>query len=131
MRLHRLLGKRRLSWIRRCCHWKLRRPEFPCADDRGVGGGTPPLGLVAARHSPQASGEAGVITSPHLGSALGQIQTSRCIIADGSFSSDSAPARGSCPLCPPDHGRKSWSVQARKYLLATIDFIGSNAFAIL
>src|SRR5262245_24755334 len=29
MRLHRLLGERRLSWIRRRCRRQLRRPEFP------------------------------------------------------------------------------------------------------
>jgi hypothetical protein len=60
LRLHRLLGERRLSWIRRRCHWQLRRPEFPRADHRGVGGVTPPLGLLAARHAAQARGEAGV-----------------------------------------------------------------------
>ena len=60
MRLHRLLGGRRLSWIRRRCHRQLRRPEFPRADHRGVGGVTPPLGLLAARHAAQARGEAGV-----------------------------------------------------------------------
>ena len=64
MRLHRLLGGRRLSWIRRRCHRQLRRPEFPRADHRGVGGVTPPLGLLAARHAAQARGEAGVIKSP-------------------------------------------------------------------
>src|SRR5260370_42041298 len=61
MRLHRLLGGRRLSWIRRRCHRQLRRPEFPRADHRSVGGVTPPLGLLAARHAAQARGEAGVI----------------------------------------------------------------------
>src|SRR5215475_4097387 len=34
---------------------KLRRPEFPRADHRGVGGVTPPLGLVAARHAAHAN----------------------------------------------------------------------------
>jgi len=29
------------------CDWKLRRPEFPGADSRGVGGVTAPLGLIA------------------------------------------------------------------------------------
>src|SRR5262245_28502402 len=60
MRLHRLLGGRRLSWIRRRCHRQLRRPEFPRAEHRGVGGVTPPLGLLAARYAAQARGEAGV-----------------------------------------------------------------------
>ena len=64
MRLHRLLGGRRLSWIRGRCHRQLRRPEFPRADHRGVGGVTPSLGLVAARHAAQAHGEAGVIKRP-------------------------------------------------------------------
>ncbi len=54
------LGKRRVSWIRRRGHRQLRRPEFPRADHRGVGGVTPPLGLLAARHAAQARGEAGV-----------------------------------------------------------------------
>ncbi len=36
-------------------------PHFPRADHRGVGGITPPLGLLAARHATQARGEAGVI----------------------------------------------------------------------
>src|SRR6516225_9722836 len=49
MRLHRLLGGRRLSWIRRRCHRQLRRPEFPRPDHRGVGGVTPPLAVLAAR----------------------------------------------------------------------------------
>ena len=35
-------------------------PEFPRADHRGVGGVTPPVGLLAARHAAQARGEAGV-----------------------------------------------------------------------
>jgi hypothetical protein len=48
MRLHRLLGGRRLSWICRRCHRQLRRPEFPRADHRGVGGVPPPLGLLTA-----------------------------------------------------------------------------------
>src|SRR5207247_8694220 len=61
MRLHRLLGERRLSWI---CHRQLRRPKFPCADHRGVGGVTPPLGLLAARHAAQTRGEAGMIKRP-------------------------------------------------------------------
>src|ERR1043166_7271989 len=30
--VHGLLAERKLSWIRYCCHRKLRRPEFPCAD---------------------------------------------------------------------------------------------------
>ena len=64
MRLHGLLGERKLSRIRHCCHRKLRRSEFPCADRLGVGGVTPPLGLIAARHSAQANGEAGMTTSP-------------------------------------------------------------------
>ena len=38
VRLHRLLGGRRLSWIRGRCHWHIRRPEFSRADHRGVGG---------------------------------------------------------------------------------------------
>ena len=61
MRLHRLLGGRRLPWIRRRCHRHLRRPEFPRADHRGVGGVPPPLGLAAARSGDQARGEAGVM----------------------------------------------------------------------
>ena len=60
MRLHCLLGGRRLSWIHRRCHRQLRRSEFPRADDRGVGGVTPPLALPAARHATQAHGEAGL-----------------------------------------------------------------------
>ena len=60
MRLHHLLGEQGLSWIRRRCHRQLRRPEFPRADHRGVGGVAPPLGLLAARHAAQARGEAGV-----------------------------------------------------------------------
>src|SRR5262249_1123318 len=64
MRLHRLLGGRRLSWIRRRCHRQLRRPEFPSADHRGVGGGTPPLALLAPRYAAQARGEAGVKYPP-------------------------------------------------------------------
>jgi hypothetical protein len=64
MRLHRLLGERRLSGSRGCCHRKLCRAEFPRADYCGVGGVTPPLGLIALRHCYQASGETGVVTSP-------------------------------------------------------------------
>jgi hypothetical protein len=64
MRLHRLLGGRRLSWIRRRCHRQLRRPKFPAAEHRGLGGVTPPLGLLAARHAAQARGEAGMIKKP-------------------------------------------------------------------
>jgi len=60
MRLHRLLGGRKLSWIRRRCHRQLCRPKFPCADHRGVGGITPPLGLLILRHAAQTRGEAGV-----------------------------------------------------------------------
>ena len=59
MRLHGLLGERKLSWIRHCCHRKLRRSEFPRADRLGVGGVTPPLGLIAARNSAPANGDAG------------------------------------------------------------------------
>jgi hypothetical protein len=64
MRFHRLLGERRFSRICRRCHRQLRRPEFPRADYRSVGGDTPPLGLLAARHAAQARGEAGVIKRP-------------------------------------------------------------------
>ena len=64
MRLHCLLGERRLSWIRRCCYRQLRRPKFPRADYRGVGGVTPLLVLLAAQHAAQARGEAGVIKQP-------------------------------------------------------------------
>src|SRR5450631_409919 len=63
MRFHGLLGERKFSWTRRCCHRKLRRPEFPGADRLGVGAVTPLLGLVAARYSAHANGEAGVTTS--------------------------------------------------------------------
>jgi hypothetical protein len=63
MRLHGLLGERRLSWIRRRRHRKLRRPEFPGTDNRGVGGVTASLGLFAARHSTEASGKARMISS--------------------------------------------------------------------
>jgi len=45
MRLHRLLGGRRLSWICRRCHRRLRRPELPRAGHQCLGGVTPPLGL--------------------------------------------------------------------------------------
>ena len=62
MQLRRLLGGRRLSWIRGRAVGSLRRSEFPRANDRGVGGVTPPLGLLAARHAAQAHGEAGVTT---------------------------------------------------------------------
>jgi Glutathione-dependent formaldehyde-activating enzyme len=81
MRLHGLPGERKLSWIRHCCRRKLRRPEFPRADCLGVGGVTPPLGRIAARHFVQANGEAGVTTSPsevRLGST-GDIATSGII----------------------------------------------------
>ena len=61
MRLHCLLGERRLSWIRRCCYRQLRQPKFPRADYRGVGGVTPLLVLLAAQHAAQARGEAGVV----------------------------------------------------------------------
>src|SRR5467141_2675036 len=64
MRLNRLLGERRLSWIRRRCHRQLRRAKFPRADHRGVGGVTPPLALLAARHAAQTHGEAGMIKRP-------------------------------------------------------------------
>ena len=64
MRLHRLLGERKLSWIRRRCHRQLRRPEFPRTDHRGVGGVTSSLGFLASRHASQARGEAGVIKQP-------------------------------------------------------------------
>ena len=37
MRLHRLLGERRLSWPCYPCHWQLRRAKFPSADNRGMG----------------------------------------------------------------------------------------------
>ena len=52
------------SWIRRCCYRQLRRPKFPRADYRGVGGVTPLLVLLAAQHAAQARGEAGVIKQP-------------------------------------------------------------------
>ena len=71
LRLHGLLGERKFSRTRHCCHRKLRRPEFPGADRLGVGGVTPPLGFVAARYSAHANGEAGVTTS-HLRSVPGQ-----------------------------------------------------------
>src|SRR5262245_44434551 len=64
MRLHRLLGGRRLSWIRRRCHRQLRRPEFPRADHRSVGGVTPPLALLAAPiRRPSARRSRGEITA--------------------------------------------------------------------
>jgi hypothetical protein len=39
-------------------------PEFSRADHRGMGGVTPPLGYLAARHAAQAGSEAGVIRQP-------------------------------------------------------------------
>ena len=51
---------RQALWICRRCHRQLRRPKFPRADHRGVGGVTPPVGLLAARHAAQARGEAGL-----------------------------------------------------------------------
>ena len=72
-RLHRLLGERRLSWIHRRCHRQLRRSEFPRADHRGVGGVTPPMGLLAARHAAQARGEAGMINKPRMIRATGPV----------------------------------------------------------
>ena len=61
-----------------CCHWKFRRPEFPGADCRGVGGDAPPVGLLAARHAAQARGEAGV-TRHRMRSGLGHERPSeRC-----------------------------------------------------
>jgi hypothetical protein len=48
MRLYRLLGERRLFWIRRRCDWQLRRPELPRANHQCVGGVTPPLGIPTA-----------------------------------------------------------------------------------
>src|SRR6266478_7066560 len=70
VRLHCLLGERRLSGNFPRCHRELRRSEFSGADYRGVGGDASPLGLVATRHSVQANGEAGVITSPPMRFAL-------------------------------------------------------------
>ena len=60
LRFHSLLGGPGLSGIR--CHWhrQFRRSEFPCADHRGLGGGTSPMGLLAARHTPKARSKAGV-----------------------------------------------------------------------
>ena len=64
MRFHRLLGERRISWEPHHCHRQLRRSKFPRADHRGVGGVTPFLGFVAARHAAQARGEEGLILTP-------------------------------------------------------------------
>src|SRR2546423_1014346 len=75
MRFHGLLGERKFSWTRHCCHRKLRRPEFPGADRLGVGAVTPPLGLVVARYPAHTNGEAGVTTS-HLRSVPGHFRKS-------------------------------------------------------
>jgi hypothetical protein len=85
LRFHRLLGERRLSRNCRRRHRQLRRPEFPGADHRGVGGDTSPLGLVAARHSAHANGEAGVSSHSYEGRG-------------GSDSPVTRPRRGR-PLC--------------------------------
>src|SRR3974390_3928900 len=61
MRLDRLLGERWLPRNCRRCHRQPRRSEFLCADHRGVGGVTPPLGLPPARYTAKARGKAGVI----------------------------------------------------------------------
>jgi hypothetical protein len=63
LRLHRLPGERRLSWICRRCRRQLCRPEFPRSDHRGVGRVTPPLDLPAARDATQARRQAGVINN--------------------------------------------------------------------
>src|SRR6516164_4722968 len=77
MRLYGLLGERRLSRIHRRCHRQLRRPELPCADYRGVGGDTPPVGVPAARHAAQAPGETGVIKQPAVFAEVSQLPGSR------------------------------------------------------
>jgi hypothetical protein len=59
VRLHRLLGERRFSWIRTVPIGNFADPNFP-APTIAVGGVTPPQGLLAARHTAQARGEAGV-----------------------------------------------------------------------
>src|SRR3974390_1821054 len=61
MRLDRLLGERWLPRNCRRCYRQPRRPKFPRADPRCVGGITPPLGLAAARYTAKARGKAGVI----------------------------------------------------------------------
>lgn len=61
MWLHRLLGERWLSWNRHRCHRQLRRPPIPPANNRRVGGITPPMGLLAARYTAHARGEARLI----------------------------------------------------------------------
>jgi len=43
------------------------------------------MGLVAARHSAQAIGEAGVITSPHLRPVLGHGPTMKHLRGNGSL----------------------------------------------
>ena len=78
----------RLSWIHRSCHWYLRRPEFPRADHCGVGGITPPMGLLASRHAAQARGEAGMIKN--WSSRLdGRFVTSRVRFGSGQCACDS------------------------------------------
>src|SRR6266849_3539995 len=64
MRLDRLLGERKLSRNHHCRHRQLRRPEFPRAHHRRVGGVSPFLALVAVRHATQANAETGVTKQP-------------------------------------------------------------------
>ena len=64
MWLHCLLGEHGLSGIRQRCHRQLRRSKFPRTKHGGVGGVTPPLGLLAARYAAKARGEAGVTKRP-------------------------------------------------------------------
>ena len=60
MRLNRFLGECRFSRTRHCCHWQLRRPEFPSADHCSVGRDAPPLGLLTARYTAKSRQKAGI-----------------------------------------------------------------------
>jgi len=93
VRLHCLLGRRRLSWTRRRCHRQLCRSEFPRADDRGVGRVTPPLALLTPRHAAQAHGEAGVTP------AVGNVRFgSKADIARDQLNVRFTPKSGHSPL---------------------------------
>jgi hypothetical protein len=58
MQPDRLLGERRLSRAGHRCHWQLRGSNIPPPT---IAGDTPPVGLIAARHTAKARSQAGVM----------------------------------------------------------------------
>jgi len=90
VRVHFVLGERRVSRARQRCHWQFRRPDFPGADPRSVGDVAPPVGYLASRHAAEALGQAGMTRSlsEKLGNVVSEIRVRAALVSQAPWRLD-------------------------------------------